>query len=321
MSVLNQLYREISTNSPQTLSMPIPDELGIGQISQTTTRTGTVISDWHMNYYNTMHVNGKSNDDFYQIIFCLNEGVSWGIENSKHVVNIQKGESCIYRGHGSTEYMRYREKSDFRFKSIKIPYLCFEEIIADYFDGSEADIYRKKLAEGFLNIKTTPYMEHVLAEIKDFTKYRGGLGHLYLDSKVHELLAVYLSEVLEVNIFKSNSLEISRTDRDAIMEAKRIIDDQIAYAPSCLELAKSVNVSKSKLERGFSVMFGTSVHSYIITQRLEKAAALLLQTDLCINEIASLVGYSKPSNFAAAFKRKYGILPRDYKDEKKPGIS
>ncbi len=40
--------------------------------------------------------------------------------------------------------------------------------------------------------------------VKDFTQYRGGLGYLFLESKVFELLSVYLSEVLELSILAVN---------------------------------------------------------------------------------------------------------------------
>ena len=100
-------------------------------------------------------------------------------------------------------------------------------------------------------------MEHIFAELKDFAQYRGGLGYLFLESKILELLSVYLSEVLELSILASNYIGISKSDRDAIVEAKRIIDSQVA----------------------------------------------------------TLVGYSKPSNFAAAFKKKYGVIPQNYKAE------
>ena len=66
-------------------------------------------------------------------------------------------------------------------------------------------------------------------------------------------------------------------------------------------------------------MFGTSVHAYIIEQRLEKAAGLLLESNLNVSQVATLVGYSKPSNFAAAFKKKYGVVPKNYKSENTPG--
>ena len=108
---------------------------------------------------------------------------------------------------------------------------------------------------------------------------------------------------------------MSKSDRDSIIEAKRIIDGQLALAPSCEELAKQVNISTSKLTKGFSSLFGTSVHAYVIDQRLEKAASLLLESNLNVSQVAMLVGYSKASNFAAAFKRKYGVNPKNYKDE------
>ena len=33
-----------------------------------------------------------------------------------------------------------------------------------------------------------------------------------------------------------------------------------------------------------------------------------------IGQIAVLVGYTKPSNFSAAFKKKYGVMPKDYRE-------
>lgn len=134
-------------------------------------------------------------------------------------------------------------------------------------------------------------MEHIFAELKDFTQYRGGLGYLFLESKVFELLSVYLSEVLELSILASTYVAISRSDRDSIIEAKRIIDSQLALAPSCEELARQVNISTSKLTKGFSSLFGTSVHAYVIDQRLEKAASLLLESNLNVSQVAILVGY------------------------------
>ncbi len=179
----------------------------------------------------------------------------------------------IYRGHGKMEYLCYSKKSDFLFKNVKIPLSYFYKILNDYFEAGEIDVYQKKLLDGISKVNITPYMEHIFAEIKDFTQYRGGLGYLFLESKVFELLSVYLSEVLELSILASTYVAISRSDRDSIIEAKRIIDSQLALAPSCGELARQVNISTSKLTKGFSSLFGTSVHAYIIDQRLEKRQA------------------------------------------------
>ena len=312
---LNHLYRDLFSNSPKTISLPVPFDMGKGHISQTVTKQGVVLSDWEMNYYSDMNVQGASSEDYIQLIFCMDHGVYWNIAKEQQAICLEKGESCIYRGHGKMEYLCYTGQSDFLFKNIKIPVSYFSKIMNDYFEASEISVYETKLMSGIAKIKTTPYMEHILAEIKDFSQYRGGLGYLFLESKIWEMLSVYLSEVLELSILPPDNMYISRTDRDSIMEAKRLIDSQLAYAPSCEILAQTANMSVSKFTKGFSAMFGTSVHAYIIDQRLQKAASLLLESELNVSEIASIVGYSKASNFAAAFKKKYGVLPKSYKSE------
>lgn len=311
---LNEIYYDLLSNSPQTITMDIPSELGTGQISQTKTKHGIILSDWQMQYQADMNVQGINSEEFIQIIFCLKDGVSWQIENEHLTVNIQKNESCVYKGHGKVENILYPKNGDFLFKSIKFPVSYFQRILSDYFEIQETSLYRQKMMNEISKIAVTPAMERILAETRDFVHYRGGLGYLYLDGKMLELLSIYLSEVLELYILPQSGVALSRTEQNAIWEAKRIIDNELSYAPTCEALAKAVHLSLSKLTKGFSNMFGLPIHSYIIDQRLTKAAQLLLESNMNIGEIAFTVGYTKPSNFASAFKKKYGVVPKNYKD-------
>ena len=61
-------------------------------------------------------------------------------------------------------------------------------------------------------------------------------------------------------------------------------------------------------------MNGMPIHQYVIEQRLTQAAQLLLDGDWNVGEVAAIVGYGKPSNFAAAFKKKYGVAPKHYRE-------
>ena len=105
-----------------------------------------------------------------------------------------------------------------------------------------------------------------------------------------------------------------RPDRTGRPAGKRIIDSQLAFAPSCEELSRLVHLSVTKLTRGFSSFYGMPIHQYIIEQRLTQAAQLLLEGDWNVSEIAAIVGYGKPSNFAAAFKKRYGVAPKNYRE-------
>ena len=311
---LAKLYNDLITNTPQTITMDIPSEVGQGRVSQTKIKHGVILSDWQMNYRSDMNVQGPVSREYIQIIFCLNDGISWGIMNEHRSVTIQKNESCIYVGHGGTEHICYAKDSHFSFKSIKIPISYFTQLLSEYFDGQETAAYERKLLDGISKVPVTPMMEQILSETSKFSQYRGGLGYLYLDGKLLELLSIYLGEVLEMDILMGKNISMSRTERTAIMEAKRIIDSQLAFAPSCEELSQQVHLSLTKLTRGFSSFYGMPIHQYVIEQRLTQAAQLLLDGDWNVGEVAAIVGHGKPSNFAAAFKKKYGVAPKHYRE-------
>ena len=145
---MNNLYRDLLSNSPQTVTIPIPSDMGTGQIAQVVTKQGAVVSDWKMNYFSDMNVRGVNSEDYIQMLFCLNDGVSWNIAGSREGACLAKGESCIYRGHGKMESLCYAQNSDFYFKNIKIPVPYFKRLLQDYFEDGEITVYEKKLLTG-----------------------------------------------------------------------------------------------------------------------------------------------------------------------------
>lgn len=313
---LNEIYYKLLLNSPQMITMDIPLKIGKGNISQTKIKHGVILADWKMCYESDMNVQGPVSNEYIQIIFCLNDGISWGMTGNYRSVSIQKNESCIYTGHGGTEYICYKKDSEYSFKSIKIPLTYFRHILEEYFEKCEATVYEEKLLNEISKVPVTPNMKQILTDLSCFTQYRGSLGYLYLDGKLLELLSIYLGEVFEQDILMGKNISISRTERTAIMEAKRIIDCQLAFAPSCEELSRLVHLSMTKLTRGFSLFYGMQIHQYVIEQRLTQAAQLLLEGDWNVSEVAAIVGYGKPSNFAAAFKKKYGVSPKNYPESR-----
>ena len=87
---MTKLYHDLLSNSPQTVTIDIPADMGTGQISQVVTKQGAVVSDWKMNYFSDMNVQGVSCEDYIQLLFCFNDGVSWNIADARQSVNVQK---------------------------------------------------------------------------------------------------------------------------------------------------------------------------------------------------------------------------------------
>ena len=56
---LGKLYNDLIANSPQTISIDIPSDMGKGRIAQTQIKHGIIFSDWQMCYQSDMNVQGK----------------------------------------------------------------------------------------------------------------------------------------------------------------------------------------------------------------------------------------------------------------------
>lgn len=82
---------------------------------------------------------------------------------------------------------------------------------------------------------------------------------------------------------------------------------------SIAELARMVNLSSSRLGHLFRLHVGIDLDSFLRNARLDKAAELLMQTELSIKEISAKVGYSHPSSFDRVFRSRFETEPVDYR--------
>ncbi|WP_231865533.1 helix-turn-helix transcriptional regulator [Anabaena sp. FACHB-709] len=147
--------------------------------------------------------------------------------------------------------------------------------------------------------------------------YRGAAKRLYLQAKVFELLALYLDLIADNQEPIRNLPKLKPDTIARIHHAKEILTAQIEHPPSLSTLAQLVGVSDRTLQRGFQIIFQTTVVGYLTQLRLDKAEQLLRQGDVCnkqrqptVAEVANLVGYGHLGHFSAAFKRRFGITPR-----------
>ena len=86
----------------------------------------------------------------------------------------------------------------------------------------------------------------------------------------------------------------------------------MAEPPSLHELSKHVNLPLPKLKEGFKHIYGDSVFNFLLDYKLEYARKMLLTRKHNVSEISMEIGYSTPSHFISAFKKKYGTTPKQY---------
>ncbi len=140
--------------------------------------------------------------------------------------------------------------------------------------------------------------------------FAGSFRAMALTARGHDLLLEFLTAL--ANSASPRSGPVTRALADRIHAAAESLKRQLENPPTLPALAREVGLSETTLKRGFHQVFGTTPFAYLRARRLEHAHALLAAGEATVLEAAAVVGYSNPSNFAAAFRRQFGVNPKTF---------
>jgi AraC-like DNA-binding protein len=98
-----------------------------------------------------------------------------------------------------------------------------------------------------------------------------------------------------------------------LLRAKDAADSRYFEPLGVQDLARAAGLSRAHFSREFRRAFGESPHSYLLTRRLERAAALLRSTDRSVADICFSVGLRSVGSFTTSFTRTYGLSPTAYR--------
>ncbi len=98
-----------------------------------------------------------------------------------------------------------------------------------------------------------------------------------------------------------------------LLRAKDLADARYFEPLGVDELSHAAGLSRAHFSREFRRAFGESPHAYLLTRRLERAAALLRSTDRSVTDICFSVGLQSVGSFTTSFTRTYGRSPTAYR--------
>src|SRR5436305_7711074 len=98
-----------------------------------------------------------------------------------------------------------------------------------------------------------------------------------------------------------------------LVRAKDLADARYCEPLTVDDLARAAGLSRAYFSRAFRQAFGESPHAYLLTRRLERAAALLRTTDRSVSDICFSVGLQTVGPFTTSFTRTYGVSPTAYR--------
>ena len=253
-----------------------------------------VLAHWHKSLEISYTMSGKISE--FKIDGTVHE------TNAGDILVINSNEvHSIWDDHNQTKAL-----------SLIFPYAFIKSEIPDYDNKSFrltnrsafTELQREKLAE----LRSLLDRYFVVMESEGAAKAR-----LLLKGMLYQMLFL-LDTYFSVPKTEKNRGIASLPLISAITE---YIDENLDKDLAVDKLAASFHLSYTYLCRLFKKETGSTIHSYIVEQRLNKAVKLLMFTDKNIRYIVDACGFPNQKSFASAFKNKYGLTPKRYRDENK----
>lgn len=137
------------------------------------------------------------------------------------------------------------------------------------------------------------------------------LRNLYLEGRAIEIVTETLSCMMQSDHRVDNRPVLTRRESICLQRAKECVSASLDQPLTVEYIAQQAGVSVSGLQRLFRRAEGKSVFEYVRLIRMDHALSALQFRSASVQEASSIAGYSNPANFATAFKRQFGITPRE----------
>lgn len=105
----------------------------------------------------------------------------------------------------------------------------------------------------------------------------------------------------------------TRSQVEMVRHIEAVISAELPVPHSAQEFAQNYGVSENSIKNYFSGVYGQSIPQYTRQLRMVRAAELLATSVFPVSEIAVQVGYENQSKFSAAFRKKFGVSPLEYR--------
>jgi AraC-like DNA-binding protein len=151
--------------------------------------------------------------------------------------------------------------------------------------------------------------------ISAITHFRGSeeTKSMYMYARVLELLWLQQENYLRAQ--KPRTIYVkTEYDKERIIFARDYLLTHMDAPPSLIQLAAIAGINEFKLKRGFKELFNQTVFGYLADVRLDMARRALLENQKTVTKIAFELGYASLQHFSAAFRKKFGVAPRETRE-------
>lgn len=248
--------------------------------------------------------------NYIQLHFCIKNSVKLFFNNSTYAIDILENKSLLL----------YNPNQDLPIhieiapKSKSISFLISIEKFHTFFTQEAGLIHflndENKHKKYYFDKALNPNEIVVLNQMFHYGLH-SSLEKLYTKGKVYEFLSLYFHKSDNDEVQKCPFLE-DEANVEKIRNAKNFLIENMMDPPSLNDLADKIKLPIQHLKDGFKQIYGETVFAFLFNYKMEYARKLLSTKKYNITETSFEVGYSTPSHFIVAFKKKYGATPKKY---------
>ena len=249
-------------------------------------------------------------NNYIQIYLCINEECSVAFNMEHCRIELNDGESGLIYYKDNQSNLLFELEKNAELAIILIPVQHFHSLFA-HEDNYYFNFESLKLGKPIIETKPTNTSVKAIVHQLFNQKINESLKSLYIKGKIYELLSLYF------NISDESDTEQCpfMANEDTVLKIKKVKDiiiSEMASPPSLEDLSKMVGLNIKKLKMGFKELYGMPVFTFLFNYKMEHAKKLLADNESNVNEVALQVGYSTSSHFIVAFKKKFGITPKQF---------
>jgi AraC-like DNA-binding protein len=271
---------------------------------------GFIILKIHNKNKNSLKVSREVDKKYLQIHFCIQKAAKLLFNQGSYCLDIPTNKSFLLYNPQQDLPINLELEPDSKLVTLLISIDKFHTLFSQEAGLIHFLSEENKSKKYYSDKELNPNEIVVLNQLFHYGLH-SSLEKLYTKGKVYELISLYFHRNDTQGAQNCPFLE-DEANVEKIQKAKRIVIENMTEPPTLNELANAINLPLQHLKDGFKHIYGETVFTFLFNYKMEYARKLLATKKYNIAETSFEVGYSTPSHFIAAFKKKFGATPKKY---------
>ena len=145
--------------------------------------------------------------------------------------------------------------------------------------------------------------------------FDGAGGLIYTEALALELLCYAVKGFSSITTAPNE--QYTQRELHCLNAARHYLMRQFAPVPNIKQIARVAGINEVTLKKGFKAVFGETPFEFSIRCRMQHAIVLLRDQRMPVARVAEAVGYGHQTSFATAFRRQFGMRPKDVRPIKR----